>query len=480
MTRRRALTAVGRQQQNPHTEPVRKDSPMRKTTGAFVATIMVASLAACSSETDDTNGTTDSSEQADADPGEATTLQMAALEGGYGTQLYYDAIEAFEELNPGVEIELTISRSIEDEITPNMQAGRFPDVVVLGQGRAAALTETLIRDQALEELTDVLSMTVPGEDVTVGDKLTDGIAGSLGTNPYGDDRTFLMPLNYSPTGLVYDQGLFDEMGWDLPTAQDEFFELGDTAAAEDIALFTYPTAGYLDSYFNALLATVGGTDFFRDVMTYQEGVWTTPEATQAIDLTTRLLQEYTADTTVGYANEQDFTLNQQSILDRTAVFMPNGTWIAGEMADAPRPDTFSWGLMPMPALQAGDDRYITTSIETAWVPAGAENKDLAKEFIAFLYSDTAVEIFAESNAIQPVQGVTALLPEELVGFYQVYDTPGVQALVGGFASTAPVEGVSIQQTLYDSANSVATGDKTAEQWLADLDAASERLHAASE
>lgn len=460
---------------------------MRRTTGAVVATIMIASLAACSSEADDTEDVSDTSEETNGsaeeaaeEPGETTTLQMAALEGGYGTQLYYDTIAAFEELNPGVEIELTISRSIEDEITPNMQAGRFPDVVVLGQGREAALTETLIRDQALEELTDVLSMTVPGEDVTVGDKLTDGIAGSLGTNPYGDDRTFLMPLNYSPTGLVYDQGLFEEMGWSLPTTQDEFFELGDTAAAEGIALFTYPTAGYLDSYFNALLATVGGTDFFRDVMTYQEGIWTTPEAAQAIESTTRLLQDYTADTTVGYANEQDFTRNQQSILDRTALFMPNGTWIAGEMAEAPRPDTFSWGLMPMPALSPGDERFITTSIETAWIPADAEHKDLAKEFIAFLYSDTAAEIFAESNAIQPVQGVTDLLSDELVGFYQVYDTPGVQALVGGFASTSPVEGVSIQQTLYESANSVATGDKSAEEWLAELDEVSERLRAASE
>lgn len=62
----------------------------------------------------------------------------------------------------------------------------------------------------------------------------------------------------------------------------------------------------------------------------------------------------------------------------------------------------------------------------------------------------------------------------------MYDTPGVQALVGGFASTSPVEGVSIQQTLYESANSVATGDKSAEEWLAELDEVSERLRAASE
>src|SRR5690606_1931524 len=146
-------------------------------------------------------------------------------------------------------------------------------------------------------------------------------------------------------------------------------------------------------------------------------------------------------------NEQDFMRNQQSILDNTAVFMPNGTWIAGEMVDAPRDESFEWGLTPLPALEEGGQRYITTSIETAWIPAGAEQKDLAKEFAAFLYSDTAVEIFAASSAIQPVEGVTEFIPEELAGFYSVYEEEGVQALVGGFASTPPVEGVSIQQTL---------------------------------
>lgn len=409
----------------------------------------------------------------------SVVLDVAALEGGYGTDMYDQVAAAYEELNPDVTIELQTSKSIEDEITPNMKAGQYPDLVVLGQGRQAALTETLVKDRALEDLTDVLDATVPGEDVTVGDKLIDGIVGNLNTNPYGDDSTYLMPMYYSPTGLVYDQGLFEEKGWTLPTTWDELFALGDTAKAEGISLFTYPTAGYLDSYFFSLLATVGGEDFYEDVMTYQEGVWTTDEAAEAIDLTAHLLT-YASPTTVGYANEQDFTKNQQQILDRTAVFMPNGTWIAGEMADAPRADGFTWGLMPLPALDDGGDRYLTTSVESAWIPSEAEHVDEAKEFLAYLYSDEAAAIFAESNAVQPIAGMTDTLAPELAGFYAQYDQPGVTALVGGFASTAPVEGVNIKSTLFDTANSIISGDKTPEQWLTDLDVASEKLRAAGE
>ncbi|GAA2540394.1 hypothetical protein GCM10010435_04770 [Winogradskya consettensis] len=406
-----------------------------------------------------------------------TTLKVAALEGGYGRDMYTQVIDAYKAKNPDVDVQLQISKSIEDEITPNMKAGKFPDVVVLGQGRKAALTETLVKDKALEDLTPLLTTKVPGEEKTVGDKLTGGIVGNLNTDPYGDDKTYLMPMYYSPTGLFYNKGLFASKGYKVPATWDEMFALGDQAKAQGLPLFTYPTAGYLDSYFFALLADVGGEQFYTDVMTYKQGVWQTPQAKQVLDITTKLLG-YAAPTTVGYANEQDFTKNQQSILDNKALFMPNGTWIVGEMKDAPRAAGFQWGLTPLPAVTAGGKRYITTSVESVWIPGSAEHKDAAKDFIAYLYSDEAAAIFAKSDAIQPIAGIAAKLTGENADFYKVYEDPAVSALVGGFAGTAPVEGVDIKGTLFDTANSVISGDKTEVQWQTALDEASEKLRQA--
>jgi N-acetylglucosamine transport system substrate-binding protein len=405
------------------------------------------------------------------------TLSMAALEGGYGKEMYTQVIAAYQKAHPDVVIDLKISKSIEDEITPSMKAGKYPDVVVLGQGRKAGLTETLIKDKALEDLTPLLAEKVPGEAVTLREKLTKGIVGNLNTNPYGDDKTYLMPMYYSPTGLFYNKGLLAEKGWTIPATWDDMFALGDKAKAAGIALFTYPTAGYLDSFFFALLADIGGEQFYTDVMTYKEGVWQTPQAKQALDITTRLLT-YAAPTTVGYANEQDFTKNQQSILDNKALFMPNGTWIVGEMAGAPRAKGFEWGLIPLPAVTAGGQRFITTSVESAWIPSAAKNKDAARQFVAYLYSDEAAKIFAASSAIQPVTGIASSLTGENATFYQVYEQPSVTALVGGFAGTVPVEGVDIKATLFDTANSIISGDKTEAQWQAALNEASEKLRQA--
>ena len=414
----------------------------------------------------------------DSDSGSAkTTLKVAALEGGYGKDMYTQVIAAYQKSHPGVDIQLQISKSIEDEVSPNMKAGRFPDVMVLGQGRKAALTETLIKDKSLEDLSSLLKTTVPGEQKTVGEKLTDGIIGSLNTNPYGNDQTYLLPMYYAPTGLFYNKGLLAQKGWAVPATWDEMFALGEKAKAQGIALFTYPTAGYLDSFFFALLADIGGEQFYTDVMTYKQGVWQTPQARQALDITTRLLG-YAAKTTVGYANEQDFTKNQQSILDNKALFMPNGTWIVGEMKDAPRAAGFQWGLTPLPAVTAGGKRYITTSVESVWIPSGAAHKDAAKDFIAYLYSDEAAQIFAKSSAIQPIKGIAGTLTGETAEFYKVYEDPAVAALVGGFAGTAPVEGVDIKGTLFDTANSIISGDKTEDQWQSALNDASEKLRQA--
>ena len=403
-----------------------------------------------------------------------TTLSVAAFEGGYGRNMYVDVVKAFETAFPDIKVDLKISRTIGEELTPQVAAGNFPDVVVIGQGSRSGIAEMFIRGRMLEDVSDVLGMTVPGEDVTVGDKMTPGIVGSLATNPYGDDSTYLMPMYASPTGLVYDAGLLDKMGWDVPTDFDALFALGDAAAEKDISLFTYPTSGYLDSYFPSLLASVGGPDFYRAVASYEKDIWMSDKARKALDLTAELLHR-ASPTTVGYANNQDFTRNQQSILDDTALFMPNGAWIVNEMAAGPRSDTFAWGFMPVPAAEKDGTRYVTTTVEAAWVPAGAKQKDAAKEFVAFLYSDQAADIFAKSNAIQPVKGLADRLTGDAETFYAIYDQPNVEAVVSGFAATNPVPGVDIRSTLFDAANSIIDGSLSVDQWQADLNTASNRL-----
>ncbi len=436
---------------------------MKKIMSAVLAASMVVG----------TCGTTVFAEDAYADYA-GTTISVAAIETAYGSDMWVQVCEAFTELT-GIGVDLITDKNLEDVIGPSMQGGEYPDVIHLATGREAALTEQFIKGNLIADITDVLSMTVPGEEALVSDKIAGGFTETSLTNPYGDGKTYLAPMFYSPCGLFYNKGLLEEKGWEVPVTWDEMWELGDKAQEEGIYLFTYPTTGYFDAFFYALLYSVGGAEFFDKATTYEEGIWETEEAKTCFDIVTKLAS-YTNPITPAQANDQDFTQNQQLVLDNKAIFMPNGTWIVGEMAEAPRADGFEWGMTALPAVAEGGDRYSYTWFEQAWIPAGAEHVDAAKLFLSFLYSDTACEIFAASGAVQPVLGIADKLEGDNVMFYSIYDD-GAKAAMGNFAAFEAIPGVEIRPVFFDPVNSLVSGDMTEEDWIAGIISASDQMRA---
>lgn len=405
--------------------------------------------------------------------GAEEVLKVAAIETAYGAEMWQDVTAAFA-TKTGIQVELVTDKSLEDVINAEMMAGEYPDVVMLATGRPAALTEGMIKENLLEDITDVLSMNVLGEEVLVKDKIAGGFTESSLTNPYGDGKTYLAPMFYSPCGLFYNASLFAEKGWDLPETWDEMWALGDKAKEEGIALFAYPTAGYFDAFFYALLFEVGGPEFFEKATRYAEGIWDTPEAKQAFDIVGKLAG-YTEATVPANANNANYLKNQQLILDNKALFMPNGTWVIGEMGDAPRAEGFAWGFMPLPAVVQGGDRYSYTWFEQLWVPKDAVNKEAAKQFVSFVYSDEAAAIFFEKGgAVQPIVGFADTLEGDNKLFYSIYDT-GAKAALGNFAATEPVAGVNFADTVFEAVNSLVSGDKTLEEYVDAIKVDSDKL-----
>ena len=446
---------------------------MKKTIAMLLVLVLaLGMLAGCgSNETAAEAPAADSGETAAEAP--AAEISVAAIETAYGSEIWQQVADAFT-AETGVKVNLTTDKNLEDVIGPAMQGGEFPDVIHLATGREAGLTEQFIKDKNIADITDVLSMTVPGEEVTVADKLAGGFTDNTITSPYGDGKTYLAPMFYSPCGLFYNAGLFAEKGWEVPTTWDEMWELGDKAMEEGIYLFTYPTTGYFDAFLYALMYSVGGPEFFDAATHYEDGIWDTEEAQQCFDIIAKLAT-YTNPITPAQANDQDFTQNQQLVLDNKALFMPNGTWIVGEMAEAPRAEGFEWGMTALPAVSEGGDRYSYTFFEQAWIPAGAANIDAAKQFVAFLYSDVACDIFASAGAIQPVLGIADGLEGDNKLFYSIYDD-GAKAAMGSFASYTAVAGLgTVREVFLDPVNSLVNGEMTEEQWIENIKTASAQM-----
>ena len=142
-----------------------------------------------------------------------------------------------------------------------------------------------------------------------------------------------------------------------------------------------------------------------------------------------------------------------------------------------RQEGFEWGFTALPAVTEGGDRYSYTWFEQLWIPSEAANKDAAKQFVAFMYSDVAAEIFAKVGAIQPIVGFADKLEGDNKIYYSIYDN-GAKAALGSFAATDPVEGVNFADTVFGTINSLVSGDKTEEQWIEQIKTDSDLLRQA--
>lgn len=440
---------------------------------ALVSTMATSMLAGCGSSDDSGK---DSGK--DADKGsEETVLKVAAFEGGNGTQIWEDIAKAFEESHDGVKVELEMSPELDKDLTKAIQNGDVPDVVYYNLGQPSGFTETMLKEEAIADISDVF-------DDELKDKMLDGILDGTDAQPYGDGKIYLAPIFYTPTGFWYNATLVGEgKQYEIPTTWDEFFALGEQAKKDGHALFTFPTTGYFDATIYAMLAQAGGLDFYNDALKYDANTWTSDEGKKVLDTVAKLVgKDYTQEDTVSNANaDGGFKINQQNVIDGKALFMPNGNWVIGEMA-ASTPADYEWGMMGVPKWSEDESQSVYTFTEQMWVPADAPNMDLAKEFVKFMYSDEVVDIClnnkttdkesgkeSDTPVVVPVKGAADKLPDGVTkDCYAAATADDVVAVTGKWATTAPIEGLDMAKAVYGPIESINTGDMTVDEWQKQL------------
>lgn len=440
---------------------------------ALVSAMATSMLAGCGSSDDSGK---DSGK--DADKGsEETVLKVAAFEGGNGTQIWEDITKAFEESHDGVKVELEMSPELDKDLTKAIQNGDVPDVVYYNLGQPSGFTETMLKEEAIADISDVF-------DDELKDKMLDGILDGTDAQPYGDGKIYLAPIFYTPTGFWYNATLVGEgKQYEIPTTWDEFFALGEQAKKDGHALFTFPTTGYFDATIYAMLAQAGGLDFYNDALKYDANTWTSDEGKKVLDTVAKLVgKDYTQEDTVSNANaDGGFKINQQNVIDGKALFMPNGNWVIGEMA-ASTPADYEWGMMGVPKWSEDESQSVYTFTEQMWVPADAPNMDLAKEFVKFMYSDEVVDIClnnkttdkesgkeSDTPVVVPVKGAADKLPDGVTkDCYAAATADDVVAVTGKWATTAPIEGLDMAKAVYGPVESINTGDMTVDEWQKQL------------
>lgn len=432
------------------------------------ATIVLSLFAGCGNSASKTDGK--------PAEGEEQVLNVAVFEGGFGKEYWESVAKGFEEKNPGVKVNLECNPKIGDIIRPKIASGNSPDFVYLKTGDPSGLTEALIKDKALTDITDVFDMKL-SDGTVLKDKIMDGFLDTPLTAPYGDSKIHLAPLYYNLTGLWYNKTYFEEKGLKEPKTWDEFYALNDAAKKDGKALFTYQgmAPGYVEAMLYPAIVSAGGEEALKDVLNYKEGAWKSEGAKKALEIFETIAKKgYLMDGTVAMSHTQA----QTEFLNGKALFIPNGNWFEGEMKDAIPEKGFSFGFIAPPVFKEGQDRYATTMIEQMYIPKDSKNVELAKKFLLYQYEDENIKLNAEkSGGVIPTKNGLELakefLPKSNYESFQVFNE-GVKPITLSFATTGQTE-INIKDEIFNPVSSIMNGELTADKWADQLEKADAKL-----
>lgn len=425
------------------------------------------SLAACGNSNKATGNTT-SKGSTDKKTAETMDLDVAIFEGGYGSEYWKEVAKEFEAENKGVTVKITANPKIGDIIRPNIVAGNPPDFIYLASSQKDGIAQALIKDKGLADLSDVFTDELKA-------KMLPGFIDSSLMQPYGDGKTFLAPLYYSPLGWWYNKNYFEKNNLKAPETWDDFFAL--KGKIKDRSLFAYQGShpGYLEGTIMPALASELGINGLTDCLSYKDGSWNKDGVVKSFNIFEKMGKE---GTLMKGTTSMQFSEAQLEFMMGKAAFIPNGTWFEGEMKDAPREDGFKWGFCAPPVFSKDSEKFLKTTCEEMYVPAAAKHVDMAKKFLAFQYTNKAIALNAKyAKGIPPVVGAADVLKEyvsDATYQAQAIFEKGYKPFVGGWAAVKDTE-IMPKTAFYDKVSKVFGGEMTGKQWSEEISKMSKEL-----
>ncbi len=242
----------------------------------FLAMLLMVSLAACGEEeTFDPENIVE----------DTTTLDIMILHKGYGYEWLAALKAGFEKANPGVTVNLT-TISMSDIIRGDIknykksETDLYFDVTSNGMGGLVQEYSTYYGGkQALRPLNDVLDSQIPGEDVTVREKMYSSLlvpfqSEGRDTADTSDDVFYGLPYVQGAMGFYYNETVINEAlgegNWKTPNTTDELIALCERLSAAGCYMLI---PGELDQYSKSLfVANWAQYEGFENYLKFYEGV----------------------------------------------------------------------------------------------------------------------------------------------------------------------------------------------------------------
>mgnify|MGYP003304016983 FL=1 len=308
---------------------------------------------------------------------------------GFGEWLN-DYAEEFEE-ETGCEVTINWNPSLGQEVRSIFMS----DSYVLDDLYFAGATDLMLqwqREGRLLELT--------GFDDMLRDEVKD--LGMINGKRYSIDAILPpMGLIYNqeyldaiPTSGEYTQGQFPETFQGLLDLCDKINEMG---TINGVAVKPMSWGGQVEDLFDMYKLIWsqgnGGVDYENFIEQQDapvEAYFKSQSIKNALEGMLKLLNVengYSKNSIQG-CGEKDNIAQQQNFLNGECVFCPSGSWFKTEMKDSITSDTFEFGFANMPLYDTNETTrttLINVPTDGFFIPAKAENADIALEFLKFVF-----------------------------------------------------------------------------------------------
>jgi len=322
-----------------------------------------------------------------------TTLRVAmGSPGEAGIRVWDDVAAQFEEMHPGVEVEMNYQ---DDDLyqtigLPNLLAGRnAPDVYFEWTGARMA-----------QRYADGY-----GADLT--EAVTSGpLAGIFdeGVFPAAsvDGKVVLVPHTADVTNVIwYNTAILDEHGISPPTTWEELLAACDTLNAAGVIPIA---SGNKDlwaagNWLSHIASRVVGEDVYEATLS-GDGKFSTPEWEKALGYVEELAAHKCVNESV---NAVDDNAGAQLFFQGQAAMHPIGSWLVSWAIDENPDLAFDFVNLPaMPEGSAGDQGSVI-GVETGhMINANSPNVDLAIEYLALVNSPENVLKFITDAELNPI------------------------------------------------------------------------------
>ena len=191
-------------------------------------------------------------------------LKIMVFAKGYGTKWVEALAEAFEKKHEGVTVDINIANSAE-VMKADLKNYEYCDTdlyfdITNGSGHSliAEMKKSYDGKQAMRDLTYLYDSQIPGEKVTLGEKMNDSlrmacISDGRETEDEADDTFYYLPYVTAAIGLYYNETVIDNAlgkgNWEVPKTSDELVTLCEQLKAKGCS-FLLP--GGLDQWASSL------------------------------------------------------------------------------------------------------------------------------------------------------------------------------------------------------------------------------------